>query len=257
MDLESGELLLNKGGSGRVYPASLTKIMTAIIALENIPDLEQKIALPETIFGALYTADASMAGFLPGEEVPALDLLYGIMLPSGAECCIGLAEYIAGSEEAFVTLMNQKASELGMKNTNFMNTTGLHDEDHYSTAKDLALLLRYSLQNDTFRGIFTTESYTSTATNKHPEGITMHSTMFKNLTDNDFPGGKLLGGKTGYTGNAGLCLASLAKIGDREYIMVSAGADGDHTTEQFNITDALTVYHRISDNQSLSMVSDE
>lgn len=257
MDLESGELLLDKDGSDRIYPASLTKIMTAIVAIENIPDLGQKLLLPDQIFGELYAADASMAGFLPGEEASALDLLYGALLPSGAECCIGLADYIAGSEDAYVTLMNQKAYEIGMKNTNFINTTGLHEVDHYTTAKDLAILLRYALQNDTFRRIFTSESYTTSATNKHPEGITFRSTLFKNLSEHGFPGGTLLGGKTGYTGKAGLCLASLAKIGDKEYIMVSTGAQGDHTTEQYNITDALTVYHSISGNPSLSMVSDD
>ncbi len=257
MDLDRGELLLDKGSTERIYPASLTKIMTAIVAIEALEDYSQRILLSEDIFGKLYTANASMAGFLPGEEVPAIDLLYGVMLPSGAECCLGLAEYISGSEEDFVTLMNQMASELKLENTNFRNSTGLHDKNHYTTVSELARLLQYSLKNDLFRTIFTTERYSSSPTNKHPDGITLNSTMFKSLSDNTFPGGKLLGGKTGYTSKAGLCLASLAQIGDREYIMVSAGANGNHSTEQFNISDALTVYSCISDKQSLSVVSEE
>ncbi len=245
MRLDSQKPLLEKGGGDRIYPASLTKIMTTIVAIENLEDLEQKLLLSDELFDALYAENSSMAGFLPGEEIAARDLLFGIMLPSGGECCVGIAEEIAGTEESFVTLMNLKAEELGMKDTHFTNTTGLHDTEHFSTVRDLAVLLQYSLQNDTFRRIFTSKQYTAAPTNLHPEGVTMYSTMFKSLEDNSIMNGELLGGKTGYTSKAGLCLASLARIGDTEYIMISAGAKGNHKTEQFNISDALTVYSRI------------
>lgn len=187
-----------------------------------------------------------MAGFLPGEKVRAIDLLYGALLPSGAECCIGLADEISGSEENFVKKMNQRADQLGMSNTHFTNSTGLQNENHYSTVKDLSLLLDYALQNQTFREIFTSSRHSTAATNKHPDGITFTSTLSQNLKDQTLPGGKILGGKTGFTDEAGLCLASLAQIGGKEYILVTAGAEGDHKTEPYDIDDAREVYQRLN-----------
>ncbi|MGC7872685.1 D-alanyl-D-alanine carboxypeptidase family protein [Desulfosporosinus sp. SYSU MS00001] len=243
--LNDHTILMQKNSEEKIYPASLTKMMTAIIAIENLPNLKKEIKLTNSTFQGLYGADASMAGFLPGEQVRAIDLLYGVMLPSGAECCIGLADQIAGSEQNFVNLMNQKAAELGMKNTHFENSTGLHNENHYTTVKDLAILLSYALQNDTFREIFTSSRHSTPPTNKHPRGITFYSTTFEELNNQNIIGGEILGGKTGYTDEAGLCLASLAKVGNQEYILISAGAKGDHQTEQYNITDALAVYNSI------------
>lgn len=253
--LSDGTILMEKNSEDIIYPASLTKMLTAIVAIENLSDLEEEIILPDSIYSKLFKANASMAGFEAGEKVRAIDLLYGIMLPSGAECCVGLAEYIAGSEENFVQLMNQKAAELGMENTHFENTTGLHDDNHYTTVKDLAVLLRYALQNNTFRKIFTSTKYSTKPTNKHPEGITFYSTMFKKMNYQNILNGEIMGGKTGYTENAGLCLASLAQVGEQEYILISAGANGNHKTEQFNITDALTVYNSIGNEAKLLSIS--
>jgi D-alanyl-D-alanine carboxypeptidase (penicillin-binding protein 5/6) len=243
--LKDHTILMQKNSDDKIYPASLTKIMTAIVAIENLPDLKKEIKLTNSTFQGLYEADASLAGFQPGEQVSAIDLLYGALLPSGAECCVALADQIAGSEQDFVKMMNQKAADLGMDNTHFENTTGLQNENHYTTVKDLAVLLRYALQNDTFREIFTSSHHSTQPTNMHPNGITFSSTMFEELGNQNMTGGEILGGKTGFTDEAGLCLASLAKVGKQEYILVSAGAKGDHHTEQYNITDALTVYNRI------------
>lgn len=243
--LKDHTILMQKNSEEKIYPASLTKMMTAIVVIENLPNLKGKIKLTNSTFQGLYGADASMAGFQPGEQVRAIDLLYGVMLPSGAECCIGLADQIAGSEQNFIKLMNQKAADLGMQNTHFENSTGLHNENHYTTVKDLAILLSYALQNDTFREIFTSPHHATRPTNRHPRGITFYSTMFEDLNNQNIIGGEILGGKTGYTNEAGLCLASLAKVGKQEYIMISAGAKGDHHSEQYNITDALAVYNSI------------
>ncbi len=132
-----------------------------------------------------------------------------------------------------------------MDNTHFENAKGLHDENHYTTVKDLAVLLCYALQNDIFREIFTSSRHSTQPTNKHPGGITFYNTMFAELNNQKIIGGEILGGKTGYTNEAGLCLASLAKVGRQEYILISAGAKGDHDSEQYNITDALAVYNSI------------
>jgi len=246
--LDDHAILMQKMSEQKIYPASLTKIMTAIVVIENLSDLQKKIELPNSMFQELYKADASMAGFQPNEKVKAIDLLYGVMLPSGAECCIGLADHIAGSEQEFVAKMNQKAKVLGMSNTHFTNSTGLQDKNHYTTVKDLSKLLSYALQNSTFRDVFTSARYSTASTNKHPNGITFNSTMFKNIENPVISGGKILGGKTGYTDEAGLCLASLAQKDGKEYILITAGAKGNHQSEQYNIDDAYEVYNRLGKN---------
>lgn len=247
MDLQSGEVLAQKNADEQRAPASLTKMMTILLAVEELPDLQQPVTLPEDIYAQLYAEDASMAGFQPGETVTVQDLLYGAMLPSGAECCETLARQVSGSEEAFVALMNQNAQELGMNRTHFNNTTGLPETGHVSTAADLAVLLQAALQNETFRMLFTTAQYTTTPTVQHPDGLTLHSTLLGKLTGKELANGQILGGKTGYTSEAGLCLASLAEVNGREYILVTLGAPGNHATEQMNLSDAIRVYGRLKD----------
>lgn len=246
MSANGGKVIGEINGEEQIYPASLTKIMTVIVAIEELDDLEEKIMLDADIFPELYAGDATQAGFQAGEAVRAIDLLYGAILPSGAECCIGLADEIAGSEDAFVELMNKKAQKIGMENTHFCDTTGLHDPNHYSTAYDMAVLLKYAIRNDTFRGIIETSRHSTGVTNVHPDGITYYSTLFKNLNDPTVTGGKILGGKTGYTNEAGLCLASFAEIEGREYILVTAGAPGN-TGEPLHVQDAVTIYNRLGE----------
>ena len=244
LQADSGEVLAEKDADSTIYPASMTKIMTVIVAIENLDDLDQEITLTQEMFQGLYEQDATQAGFQPGETVRAIDLLYGAMLPSGAECCIALADTVGGSRDGFVELMNKKAQRIGMNGTHFCDTTGLHDPDHYSTVRDIAVLLRYALRNDTFREIIESPRHSTGVTNIHPSGITYYSTMFKNLSDPSVTGGKILGGKTGYTSEAGLCLASFAEVYDREYILVTAGASGN-TGSPLHVEDAVTIYNRL------------
>ncbi len=244
MTAKGGKVLGELNGDERIYPASMTKIMTAIVAIEELDDLETGITLDAGIFPDLYSSDAMQAGFQPGETVRAIDLLYGVLLPSGAECCLGLAKETAGSEKGFVELMNQKAQKLGMDGTHFCDTTGLHDPEHYSTASDIAVLLKYAIRNDVFREIIESSRHSTGITNVHPDGITYYSTLFKNLNDPSVTGGKILGGKTGFTNDAGLCLASFAQISGREYILVTAGAPGS-TGEPLHIYDAVNIYNRL------------
>ena len=244
MQAKGGKVIAEAKGEDRMYPASLTKIMTAIVAIEELPSLDKEITLNADMFPELYARDATQAGFQPDEKVRASDLLYGVLLPSGAECSIALAEDIAGSEEAFVELMNKKAAKLGMEDTHFCDTTGLHDPEHYSTALDMAVLLKYCLRNDDFREMIESARHSTAPTNIHPDGITYYSTMFKSLSDPAVTGGKILGGKTGFTNDAGLCLASFAEIEGREYILVTAGAPGT-TGEPLHVQDAVTIYNRL------------
>ena len=245
-NLDTGKPILRQNSDQQRYIASLTKMMTALLAIEANPDLDTPVTLPEEIFPALQAQNASLAGFQAGETATVRDLLYGAMLPSGAECCEALAREVSGSEEAFAARMNQKAAELGMTGTHFCNPTGLHDPEHVSTVRDMARLTEAALQNETFRKLFTTERYTVPATNCHPQGFTMHSTLLSQLDGTELHSGRILGGKTGYTGEAGLCLASLAEVKGREYILVTAGAGGNHSTAPYHIEDAVTVYRRVS-----------
>ena len=225
MQVKGGKIIGNMKGDEKIYP-------------------DQEITLTQEMFQGLYEQDATQAGFQPGETVRAIDLLYGAMLPSGAECCIALADTVGGSRDGFVELMNKKAQRIGMNGTHFCDTTGLHDPDHYSTVRDIAVLLRYALRNDTFREIIESPRHSTGVTNIHPSGITYYSTMFKNLSDPSVTGGKILGGKTGYTSEAGLCLASFAEVYDREYILVTAGASGN-TGSPLHVEDAVTIYNRL------------
>lgn len=240
--LQDQQVMMEAKSEERIYPASLTKILTAIVAIEQIPDLSMKVKLPEEIFPDLRTANASVAGFSPGEEVSALDLVYGTLLPSGADAALGLALQVAGSESEFVALMNQKGAALGMDHTHFTNVCGLHDDNHYTTVRDMAVLLEYALQNATFREVFTSARHVVGSNSLHPQGLTLYSTMFARMSTREFTGGSILGGKTGYTEESGLCLASLAEKNGNEYILVTAGAQGDHRTDPYHIVDAFKVY---------------
>lgn len=124
----------------------MTKVMTLLVAAENLPDLDAAFTMTQAIIDPLYLAGASMAGFVNGETVTMRDLLYGAVVPSGAEATEALAQAVAGSEEAFVAMMNEKAAALGLTNTHFMNTSGLHDENHYSTVREIALILQAALE---------------------------------------------------------------------------------------------------------------
>lgn len=242
---KSGRILMNKQGNKKIYPASLTKIMTVLLAVESVSNDEKEILMNQDIFQSLAQSHASVAGFLPGERVKIKDLYYGAMLPSGAECCLRLANYLAGSEEKFALMMNQKAREIGMKHTNFVNSTGLHDPKHVSTAEDLEILLRYALKNPRFRKVFETMQYRTEPTQKHPEGLLLQSTLTDYKDQLKPKNGRFLGGKTGYTKEAGLCLASWVNISGKEYILVTAGARGDHQTRPFHVLDAESIYQEL------------
>ena len=243
MDRQTGQILSRKNAGQRIYPASLTKIMTVYLAVQEL-DPERIVTLNPSIFPSLSKQQASLAGFEPGEEVSALDLMYGALLPSGAECCVALAEAMDGSESAFVQRMNRQARSLGMENTHFVNSTGLQDDHHYSTAEDLARLLKAALEEDLFYQIFTTRSYTATGSH-HPFGISFTGTLWRFEEEAVLQNGEILGGKTGYTDQAGLCLASLAEIGGRQYLLVTTAAKGDHSSPPYHLYDALTLYGRI------------
>lgn len=243
---ENNAPLAVKAPDERIYPASMTKLMSALVAVSQIEDLNVEIEMTKTAYQAMLAEGASMSGFLPGERASVRNFLCGCLLPSGGDCCICLAEYVSGSEDKFVAIMNRKAEILGMTETHFTNTTGLHDDAHYSTVRDISILLQAVLQNPELYDILTSKTHVVPPTNRHPEGFTMHSTMFQYLAGSDLSSGHILGGKTGYTSIAGQCLASFASVNGSLYILVTAGAFPPSAEEHWNTEDALDIYNRYS-----------
>ena len=238
LNLSTGEVLYDLQANVRTYPASITKIMTTLIALEH-GEMEEAITVSAD-FDQLYLAQASQSGFVDGEVRTFSEILHGVMLTSGGEATESLAKHVAGNYEAFVELMNIKAQQLGMYDTHFVTATGLHDDNHYTTANDIAILLKYALEIPEFRAIFTRESYELETPNAITD--TLHSTLFNFAPTTKFAGGEILGGRTGFTTPAGRCLASLATNGEEEFILITFGARGDDANLIAPILDALMIY---------------
>ena len=223
--LSDKAIIAERDANKKIYPASTLKIMTLLTAIDHIKDLNDTFTMTYEITDPLYVADASVAGFLNGEKVTMTDLLYGMILPSGADSAMALAVKIAGSEEAFVKLMNSKAKELGLKNTHFTNVSGLHDKNNYSTAYDMAIITYHAMQNDLCLQVLSTYQHTTRKTPQNPDGILLSSTLFSYLYG-DEPGTAIIsGGKTGYVNEAGYCISSFGKASetDEEYIVVTMG----------------------------------
>ncbi len=226
VDLSTGQVVAQRLADERIYPASMTKVMTVLVAAEALDaaELETRYTITADIVDAAVAEGATRAGFVAGEQVKLIDLLYGAALPSGADATTALARYIAGSEEQFVALMNEKAKEMGLTNTHFVNASGLHREGHYSTVREVAALMAYAMENELCRTIFSATEYTTSSTEAHPFGLNLSSTTFGRMTTTAFGPVKVIAGKTGYTEEARFCLVSLATRQDgREYILVTVG----------------------------------
>ena len=247
-NLDSGEVLYEKNADEKASIASLTKIMTALVTLENIQDLDQQVILTTYDFEGLIEANAVTAGFTKGEVVTYRDLLYGLLLPSGADAAKALARNVAGSEEKFIEKMNEKAKEMNLKTTHFSTVIGLDDVDNYSTAKEVSLIFKEALQNKDFKKIITTQNYTSS------DGkVKFHSTISSNAKKAGIEVPYILGGKTGTTTDAGLCLATIAKANSVNYMLVTLGATYDKKAPH-HIEDAKTIYDYFIDNYGNHLV---
>ena len=243
-DLDAEKELYSVEADTPCHPASLTKIMTIYAAMDALDSLDPEITVGYGDLAGLYEANASMAGLQEGDVLPVRDLLYATMLPSGADAANALARAACGGADTLVEKMNETAAALGMEQTHFKNVTGLSEEGHYTTARDMTVLLKAALQNENFRAVFCTDSYTTVPTSAYPQGIPLQSTLSQRLAMMQLDRGPILGGKTGYTEEAGLCLASLASVGGHEYILVTMGAEGDGHSVQTNLLDALKLYGR-------------
>lgn len=244
IDVQKNEVIAHKNGDVRMYPASMTKVMTLIVAYENIEDLNETFTFDYTITDPAYKAGASIAGFAAGETVPFIDILYGIALPSGADATTAAAVRVAGSEEAFAEMMNEKALALGLENTHFANASGLHDNNHYSTPHDIAKIFEYAMNIPMLAEILSTYKYTTTPTDKHPEGLLLVSTIFSRMYGDEPEVAEVIAGKTGFTNEAANCLVSCAVTpnGDR-YILATGKALSTAAEGQYGaVFDAIKIY---------------
>ena len=228
INVGSGEILAQKGAKTKINPASMTKILTVLVAAEHIDReaLDDTFTMTLEITDYGYVHDCSSVGFLKDEVVTVRDLFYGTILPSGADAAVGLATYVAGSQEAFVEMMNEKLKELGLSDTaHFTNCVGIYDEEHYCTLYDMAIIMEAAADNELCREVLSAHSYTTSATEQHPEGITISNWFLRRIEDKD-AGGEVLYAKTGYVVQSGNCAASYAEdAGGNGYICVTAGAN--------------------------------
>ena len=240
LDMTEGRVVAAKNPHVQANPASITKVMTLLVAVENIENLQDTYTMSYKIIDPVYTQGASVTGLTSGETVTVESLLYGCILPSGADATAALADYVAGGEEAFADLMNRKALALGAQNTHFTNSSGLHSMYHKTTAMDMALIMAAAMENPTCRQVLSAREYLIPPTPQHPEGLLQTSTMFKHIGSRYTC---VQAGKTGYTDQALNTLATYTAIGGHEYVFVSMYANGSDKA----LEDAHTVYREYCD----------
>jgi len=225
IDLDSGKVIAQKDGNVRINPASMTKILTLLVAAEHIENLDDTFTMTQDIGNYIFSKDCSAVGLKVGDVQTIRDLMYGTILPSGADAAMCLAEYVSGSQEEFVKLMNEKLDELGISSTaHFTNCIGIYDSDHYCTLLDMAMILKAAEENELCHEILNARTYTTSPTSEHPEGITISNWFLRRIEDKDTHG-DVVGAKTGFVNESGCCGASYQISNDgSHYICVTADA---------------------------------
>lgn len=237
IDLETNMVLYEKNSDEIMYPASMTKVVTTMVALEAIEDLDAEVVITEADLDGIFETGASAAYYQVGETTTYLDLLYGVLLPSGADACQALANNLFGGLEPFVEEMNAYANELGLENTHFYNSTGIHNDDHYTTAAEMAIIVMDAIQNETFLEIFTTRAYqTSNETHSWVSGAPYYAAMAGLDTS------RIIGCKSGFTNEAQSCLTTLSLANNREVITVTGLADSSISSSAVRSTNDILDY---------------
>ena len=257
----TGKVVCEENADEVLYPASTTKIMTAILTLENCNLTDTATVSHE----AIYTVPVgySHAMLVEGEILTVEQLLNVLLIPSANDAANVLAEHIAGSVDSFSTMMNTKAKELGCTNTNFVNPNGIHDDNHYTTVRDMAIMAKYAMENETFRKIVTTTRYTLPATNKYPEA----DRYFKNTNElilkddrdsvDNYYYPYAIGVKTGFTNPAGECLVAAARKDDKEYIAVFLGSGRTENGLSARFIDSKNLFEYAFDNYKTYTINEE
>lgn len=249
IDAKSGLVLYNKNMDERMYPASMTKVMTTIVAIEMIKDFNATTVITQSDIDTVWETGASSANFEIGETVTYNDLLLGAILPSGADATRALANNLCGSQEEFVNKMNELAEKLELKDTHFVNTTGIHDENHYTTVHDMALIVKYAVENEQFREIYSKRFATSS------NGL--HQWVNKsiyNANRSHIDTSSILGCKSGYTDVAKNCLSSLDIVGNNEIITIVGKSINNDLKPRAAVQDTLDIVNYVSQNYSMQSI---
>ena len=259
MDSSSEKILYSKNENQKMYPASTTKIVTAILVLENC-NLNDIVTVP---YEAIITIPSgySVAALQAGEQLTVEQLLQVLLVHSANDAANVLAFHLSGSIDAFASLMNQKISDLGLENTHFTNPSGKHDENHYTTAHDLAIIMKYCMKNSTFRHLAGLKSCTIPATNKYEERIfkTTNELLIydnRNVASNYYYK-YAVAGKTGYTTEAKNCLVSVANKDNFELISVVLGAGIYPNNLSAKFVDTKTIFDYGYDNYAIRVLRDQ
>ena len=234
-NMNEDTLLYSKNDTKKTSTASLTKMRTTLVAIEEIDNLDKIVTIKERDFEG--TVGYSKAGFKVGDKVTYRDLLYGIILPSGADAVNAVVNNTLGYDK-FIKKMNETAKKIGMNDTSYANPVGKDDENNYSTSNDLAKLLKYALKNETFKTVFTTKNY------KTSNGLNLESTV--NRYENILNTNEIKGAKSGFTKDAGRCLASITTLNNVDYLLVVINSS---TISPYNaVKDTITIYDYYNNN---------
>ena len=238
MEANTGTVLYAKKEHQKCYPASITKILTTLLALEN-SSLDETVTFSED---SIYNTEGSGVARDIGEKLSMKDTLYAVMLESANECAYAAAEHVGGGDYSkFIAMMNQKAKELGCSDTHFTNANGLPDEKHYTSCYDMALIAKAAIENDMFRKIVSTKTYTLPKTNKKDQELVMynHHKMISNNRTSQYLYEYAIGGKTGYTNAARNTLVTYAQKNGMLLICVVMRSN---PTSQYTDTEKLFDY---------------
>ncbi|MBQ4572887.1 MAG: D-alanyl-D-alanine carboxypeptidase [Clostridia bacterium] len=262
VNTDSETVILDKNADKRTAPASLTKIVTCMLVLENCPDLSVPVTCKRECLNGLYAQNAATAGILPGETLSIHDLLYCLMLPSAADAANILADYVGGGIDNFVVMMNDFVAKLGCKNTKFVNAHGLDsDPNGYTTARDLYKITKYALKNSTFKEITSTLRYDVEPTEKYPHTRYLHNTnKIMNPGIRDYYHKAVTGVKTGTTDKAGRCVITTASQDGYNYMLIVMKApqydiDNDGVEENVAFTESKKIYNWAFDNIELTKIT--
>ncbi|NLL63065.1 MAG: D-alanyl-D-alanine carboxypeptidase [Ruminococcaceae bacterium] len=258
--LDRGTVIFDKNANKKTAEASITKITTAMVVLENCNDLNETVTATKAVLDTLAGTNSSTAGITAGEQLTVHQLLSLMLIRSANEAASILADYIGGSEEEFIVMMNDFAKARGCKNTHYSNPHGLDEEDHYSTAADIAKIIKYALKNETFCELVSQPSYTLAATNKRGESNHPNTNLLLN-SNSSYYYEFCKGIKTGTTKNAGRCLASYAKKNGYTYLCIIIQApyediNGDGYPENFALIETKKAYEWVFNNIKLKIVAE-
>lgn len=252
ISLDTDEYLYQNNIDQKVYPASLTKIMTAVVMLESEKfEAEGKIQMSQSALDLVLGTGSVVSHFVAGEEFTQFDLLNLVLISSFGDCTYLAAEYYAGSVDEFVKMMNDKAKELGLENTKYSNPVGLHDENNYTTVRDIYTLTKYALKNKMFKEVCDTPRYTMSTNLTAKKTLSTTNALQDNTTNYYYQYAK--GVKTGYTDEAGRCLVSTASANGYNYLCIVMGCP---PTEKKHFTDSINLYRWAFNNFSFKKVAD-